>query len=363
MAKAYVRNDSQFVWITFSHNKKRYRRKTKYEASKENIKVVEKEVLPVLMAKIKTGEIILEKDDVSTKTFEYYSKLFVKTKRGLKENTYTNYVNQSKFWNDFFKDREPSTIKKSEVKEILFSMNIEVVTMKGYLCTLRGICNEAIEDETLEKNPADIKLPKGKRREILPFSKEEVKRLLDHADGFFKCFLAVAFYTGCRTGELLAMKWQNVDFKNKRIWIDSTVGNYKEDVPKTGKFRYVPIFDILIPYLKEQEMRTGLGNYVFCTKKSTPYSSTNLYQHHWKPLTRRAKVPIRRLYETRHTFATNMLDSQQFSLNQIASWLGHGSVQTLIANYNKFIPSEIAKFDSNFDVFDTENVTKKTRTA
>lgn len=362
MAKAYIRKDSQFIWVTFSVNKKRYRKKTKFEATKSNLKLVQNEVLPVMMHKIKAGEILLEKDKNNNK-FEYYSKLFLKTKRSLKENTYKAHYNKTNFWNNIFKNRDITSIKKSEVKKIIFYLNIEVVSMKGYLCTLRGIFNEAIDDEVLERNAADIKLPKTKAKEILPFSKEEVKKLLDNAEGFFKCFLAVAFYTGCRTGELLAMKWQNIDYANKRIWIDATVGSYKENIPKTGKSRYVPIFDFLIPYLKEQEKRTGLGNYVFCTKSKKPYASTNLYQYFWKPLLKRSKIPLRRLYETRHTFATNMLDSKLFSLNQIAAWLGHSSVQTLIQNYNKFIPSEIAKFDSNFDVFDTKKVTEIFRSA
>ena len=47
MAKAYTRKDSKLVWITFSHNKKRYRRKTKYAATKKNLDLVTKEVLPI----------------------------------------------------------------------------------------------------------------------------------------------------------------------------------------------------------------------------------------------------------------------------------------------------------------------------
>ena len=50
-----------------------------------------------------------------------------------------------------------------------------------------------------------------------------------------------------------------------------------------------------------------------------------------------------------------MLDSKKFSLNQIANWLGHNSVQTLIRHYNKFIDSEVNKFDSDFDVFNEED--------
>ena len=61
MAKAYMRPDSQYIWVTFSINKKRYRQKTRYEANEKNLVFVQKEVLPVLMHEIKKGSVILEK--------------------------------------------------------------------------------------------------------------------------------------------------------------------------------------------------------------------------------------------------------------------------------------------------------------
>ena len=57
MAKAYARNDSPFVWISFSYDKKRYRKKTKYLIG--DISKVQKEVIPLMMAKIKSGDILV----------------------------------------------------------------------------------------------------------------------------------------------------------------------------------------------------------------------------------------------------------------------------------------------------------------
>lgn len=360
MAKSYMRKDSQFIWVTFSINKKRYRKKTKYEATKSNLKLVQNEVLPVMMHKIKTGEILLEKDKNNNK-FEYYSKLFLKTKRGLRPNSYKQYCTQVNFWNEHFESMDIKTIKASKIKEIIFSLNVEVSTMRDLLGRLKAIFDEALIDDEITVNPAErIKLPRSEKKRFLPFTKEEVNELLSNSEDYFKCYLAVGFYTGMRTGEILALKWQNINFEKKLIYIDATVGQYEEQATKTlSSTRYVPIFEALIPYLKEQQKRTGLGNYVFCTRNGTHMQSTNLINHRWKPLLKRLHIPYRRLYETRHTFATNMLSSNAFSLNQIAAWLGHSSIQTLISKYNNYIPSEIAKFDSKFDVFVTKKVTIK----
>jgi len=361
MAKLYLRKDSPMIWVTFSHKGVRYRRKTKYINSDENMKKAEEE-LPIFMRKVKSGELILDKVDF--KTFKYFSDLMLKSKIHLRDTTYSSLLSKTKIINNEFGDRNIADIKASEIKSFILNKPIKVSSMKKYLYLIRQVFDEAVLDEEISDNIADkVKLPKEKNyTEIKPFSKEEVNRLLLHAKGYMKNMLAVALYTGIRTGELLALKWQNIDYNNKKIYIDSTVGNYKESATtKTGRGRYVPIFDVLVPYLKEQEKQTGLNTYLFTNHLGTTLKPSNIYRYEWLPLLKRAKVPRRRLYDTRHTFATNMLDSKAFTLNQIANWLGHSSVQTLIRHYNKFIDSEINKFESNIDVFSTKkdiNVTK-----
>jgi integrase len=345
--------------VTFSINKKRYRQKTRYEANEKNLVFVQKEVLPVLMHEIKKGSVILEKS--VKKNFKYYSDLFLKTKRDLKPNSYRQYESQIIFWNKYFGDREINDIKPSEIKEIIFNLTVKPQTQRDMLARLKSIFEEAELDEAITSNPAKkVKIPRAAKRKILPLAKDEVTEILNNATDFFKCYLAIGFYTGMRTGEILALKWQNVNLDKKLIFVDATVGTYEEQDTKTNEStRYVPIFEPLIPYLKEQQQRNGLSKYVFSTKTGRHYSSTNLIKHFWKPLLRRLHIPYRRLYETRHTFATNMIASNKFSLNQIASWLGHSNIQTLISKYNNYIPSEIAKFDSKFNVFDTENDTQQ----
>ena len=342
------------MWVSYSVDKKRYREATEFEATEENLIYVQKVELPRRLEELKKGK------SFKLKTFEHYSKLMLKSKKYLRETSYYTISKKVDIWCNHFKSRDIDDIKASELKLFLFEKDIKITSMKKYLYVASQIFEEAMLDEVITNNPAKkIILPKDKPKEIKPFSREEVNRLLLHSEGWFKNMIAVALYTGIRTGEMLAMKWQNVDFKNKRICIDSTVGNYEEsNTTKTNKTRYVPIFDALMPYLKDQALKTGLNKYVFSSHLGTTLRPSNLYQYNWLPLLRKAKVPRRRLYDTRHTFATNMLDSKKFTLNQIANWLGHNSVQTLIRHYNKFIDSEISKFESNFDVFDTQNDTQ-----
>ena len=349
----YKKKDSPYLYINISINKKRYFINTRFTHDKINhVKEVE---LPLLRAKLINKEIILEKEEVLNKTFRYYSELYLNSKQYLKHGTRVRYENCCERFNLTFGDLIIKEIKTSEIKNYLYNLNVKSLTFRNYLNVFKGIFNEALLDDELSNNPCErIKAPKNIKKDIEPFSLYEVNLILSNSSGWFKNFLATAFYTGARTGELFALKWQNVDFKNKRIYINATRGDYNEGSPKTGKNRYVPMFDTLVLYLKSQKKITGMKEYVFLTERGNNLTSSNLANYNWYPLLKRISVPKRVIYNTRHTFATNMITSGNFTLNQIASWLGHSNLRMLINHYNKFISSEIDNFNSNIDVFCTD---------
>ncbi len=314
---------------------------------------VKNEVLPLVRTKILSGEITLEKEIVNKKSFGYYSNFFLKTKeKTVKPNTIRLYNFAVSKFDEKFKDTDIKNIKPSDIKKHLFDMNTSTSSMKVVLSVVSSIFNEAVLDDEILSNPCSkIKLGKVVKKEILPFSKDEVSKILNQADTWFANFLAAGFYTGARTGELIALKWQNVDLKNKKIYIDSTRGQGGEGTTKTGKSRYVPIFDMLVPYLEKQQRLTGMKRYVFLTPGGKNLQASTIYRFFWEPLLRQLNIPYRKIYTTRHTFATTMLASGKFSLNQIASMMGHSDINTLIQHYNKFIDSESMKIDTNIDVF------------
>ncbi len=207
-----------------------------------------------------------------------------------------------------------------------------------------------ILDEAILTNPCKgIKKPKNQKKEVEPFSVDEVSLILNLSDSWFKNFLAISFW------EVVALKWQNIDLNKKKIYINATKCDYaKESTPKTGN-RYVPIFDSLIPFLKEQKKITGLKTYVFYSETGSLLNGSNLKSYYWYPLLKRIGLPKRVLYNTRHTFATNMITTNKFSLNQVAYWLGHTNIKMLIQHYNKYITSDLDKIDNSFDVFSVKN--------
>ncbi|MEA3289553.1 MAG: site-specific integrase [Campylobacterota bacterium] len=351
------RKNSPYLQINLSINGKRYTKQTKFlKDKKEDWKRAKEEFLPVFRAKIISGEISLDKKESSIKTFKYYSELYIKTKV-LKPSTTKTYKAFLNRWNSHFGSKDIKTIKPSEIKEVLYNFNVKSSASNQYLIIIRGVFDEAVLDEIIQDNPArKIKAARSQPKTdvVFPFDQDEVNTILDGANGWLKNFLAFAFYTGARTGEIIAMKWQNVDFKKKRIYIDATRGHYEEGTTKTGKARYIPLFDSLVPYLKEQETRTGLHTYVFLTDNGKHTCSQNLGDVYWKPLLKRLRIPYRSIYQTRHTFATTMLNSKKLSMNQLALILGHSTIQMIIKHYNKFLQDELEQINTNINPFEVK---------
>ena len=97
----------------------------------------------------------------------------------------------------------------------------------------------------------------------------EIFLYLLYGRGVFKNILGVAFFTGMRAGEILALKWKDIDFENKSITIEfqRTRGYTKK--PKTkSSARTIDMISQCEVFLREQRKITGLGEYVFLNTKN-----------------------------------------------------------------------------------------------
>ena len=317
------------------------------------------DLLPNVLFQIQTGQIdITPKSEV--KTVADYAELFLKSKKVLvKESTYIRY--DSIIRNQIlplFGDRAINSIKLSEIKKWYnYWITQRSSATAIYIAnTFSAIFKEAFYDEAIEKNPFDyIKRPKKLQGEAQPFEKDVMLQLIEGAEGWFQNFLALSFFTGLRTGEAVALKWEDIDFTIQELEVKRSRRYGKDITPKTQKsIRVVPIFDELLPYLKMQRELTKeiQSEYVFLSVNNEPFNDGNrIRDYHWKRLLKKLGIPYQRLYDTRSSFATMMLSSGKFSINQVAQMMGHTNIEMLIHKYNKFIPSEIKRIDKSIGLF------------
>ncbi len=289
--------------------------------------------------------------------FTYYSSLYLEFKKHeLKFSTLDKYTNIIRDRiNPVFGDMNVQDIKPSTVKKWLYDLDdIGGKSKRIYLSVLSGILQEALYDEEILRNPVrSVKLPKFTTPKIKPFTADEVKLIMNHAkNDNYKYYLAVAFYTGMRSGEIIALKKTDIDFKNNTITVQRTRSRFGESSPKTRySIRDIPILDLLYPYLKELYNKHD-HEYLFVTQFNKPYRDTTVFQSDfWKPSLKELNIEYRRPYNARHTYATNMLYHNLVSPVQLAQLLGHANTQMVFDVYVNYIDSFNNDFDRSITIY------------
>jgi integrase len=213
----------------------------------------------------------------------------------------------------------------------------------------------AVADGLIPRNVADgLKLPKLSREEINSLSREEARRLLDAARGErLEALYVLALNTGMRQGELLALKWDDVDLEGGVLRVRRTLTRagkvYATGEPKTRNSRRVirltgaaveALRRHLSRQLEEMERVGSLyqpGGLVFATGAGTIINPSNLRNRSLKTLLKVAGLRPVRFHDLRHTCATLLL-SQNVNPKIVSEMLGHASVSITLDVYSHLMP-------------------------
>ncbi|MEN4046998.1 site-specific integrase [Sulfurimonas sp. NWX367] len=289
--------------------------------------------------------------------FHYYSSLYLEFKKeDLKFSTFDKYKNIIKDRiNPIFQDMQVQDIKPSNIKKWLLTLSdIGGKSKRIYLSILRGILQEALYDELITRNPVSlVRLPKYSTPRIVPFNADEVKMIMNNTPNEnYRFYLAFAFYTGMRSGEIIALKKSDIDLKNMTIKVQRTRSRYGESTPKTTySIREIPIIKLLKPYILELYNKHD-NEYLFVTQYNKPYNTTNVFQEKfWKPSLKELGIEYRRPYNARHTYATNMLYNNLVTPVQLAQLLGHANTQMVYDVYVNYIERFNDKFDRSIEIY------------
>ena len=246
MASVYARNG--ILQIKFKTKGNGYKQKsTGLKDTPENRKIVLNQLIPALEFKLKEKE---KAKKIDFEPFEKFANLYLLGKEDLK--TYFEIQSRVKKICTFFKNRDIRSIKVSELRAWIAQFNISSKTIKSYITDCRGVFDIAIQEEILDKNPfVHIKLKKNineEKEDIQPFTAEEVERILKAAPMPLKNYLAIGFYTGMRSGEILGLQVSDIDFTSNIISVRRSISKGAISTPKTeNSARDVPLFNVLKP--------------------------------------------------------------------------------------------------------------------
>ena len=226
-----------------------------------------------------------------------------------------------------------------DIEEFISELPCSQKRTKNVLVPLRCLFKFALKAGLVEKNPMQlIESIKIAKPDIHPLSMDEVMLFLEHVSSRYRNFFVVAFFTGLRFGEMAVLKWKNVDFKLGVIRVRETRVRGEEGPPKTRRsVRDVKMLAPVVEALRNQRRSTmGKSEYVFLNQYGRPLLPDTMNQHVWKPALRKAGLKERSLYQTRHTFATLMLDAGELP-GWVQQMMGHETLQMIHENYYSHI--------------------------
>ena len=219
--------------------------------------------------------------------------------------------------------------------------------------TLSKALKEATDDAMIPRNAAaSVKPPQARKEEIQPLSRDEVRSFLDTVAGDrLEALYVVAISAGLRQGELLGLRWEDLDLDAGVLQVRRTLSETRDgrvfEPPKSGKGRSVRLtrraVTALRSHRKQQlEERVNLGpawaenGLVFASEAGTPIGGRNLIRH-FKIRLQRAGLPDIRFHDLRHTCATLLL-RQGVHAKFVQELLGHGDVALTLNVYSHVLP-------------------------
>lgn len=226
-----------------------------------------------------------------------------------------------------------------DIEEFRSEMKCSNKRKNNVLVPMRSLIKFALKAGLIDKNPMDlIENLTVSKPEIYPMSIDEVHRFLDVVKPQYKNFFTVAFYTGMRFGEMAGLKWKNVDFRLGVIKVRETRVRGEEGSPKTkGSIRDIKMLPPVVEALRDQRKATmGKSDYVFLSFYGRPLLPNSVNYRTWKPALKKAGFKPRSLYQTRHTFATLMLDGGELP-GWVQKMMGHESLKMILERYYSYI--------------------------
>ena len=229
-------------------------------------------------------------------------------------------------------------------------------TVRQIHSVLSRALDQAVRWGTLPRNVCKATTPpKPDAEEIKPLDAEQARRLLRTAGGErFEALYVLAVTAGLRIGELLALRWQDVDLEasGATLRVQRTKSTAKSGpiftTPKNGKGRSITLTRHATEALKAHRVaqnaeRLKVGSLwqdyglIFCTHGGRPLDSHNVARTSFKPLLQRAELPDIRFHDLRHTCATLLL-SRGHHPKLVQELLGHSSVALTLDRRSHVMP-------------------------
>ena len=222
--------------------------------------------------------------------------------------------------------------------------------------TLHKALKQAVADGLIPRNATEaVTPPQVRKEEIRPLTAEQVKAFFAiERDDRLEALYVLAVHTGLRQGELLGLKWDDVDLEAGTLQVRRTLTTAKGGpvltAPKTkGSRRTVKLSQTALEalkshldgQLKEIDLAGDLwreNGLIFASESGEPLDRRYITTHHFKPLLKKAGLPQIRFHDLRHTCATLLL-SKNVNPKVVSEMLGHTTIAITLDTYSHVLPN------------------------
>ncbi len=226
-------------------------------------------------------------------------------------------------------------------------MGVTPETLRKVFVTLNSILEHGVKGRYISHNPAIyVQRPKG--NDLSDEGEEDgngvmnilqpngIRGLLDASStGKDRVLFMTAVLTGMRQGELLGLKWDDIDWDNCQIRVKRTYNHGKFYPPKTkASKRKIDLAPELVHELKKWKLACPKGELtlVFPTSIGTPESGDNIRNRRFFPALERAGLDRIRFHDLRHTYASLLIDQGE-NCKYVQVQMGHSSIKITMDTY------------------------------
>jgi len=206
---------------------------------------------------------------------------------------------------------------------------------------LRRILDRAIVYGIIKHNPVIatdiIRDKKIDNREV--YTKDEVTLIINNAEPWLSLFVQTMVSLGLRSGEVIALKFNDIDFKQRVIKVERSIRKGIIGSTKTGETRFIDIpLELNNKLLNFYHAQKNKSEWVFTHSRSGEHYKDCSYitRRHFKPLLEHLGIKYKSLYSLRHTYATLSLQGGQ-NINYVSKQLGHKDIKTTLDYYVKYL--------------------------
>lgn len=257
-------------------------------------------------------------------------------KPNLRYSTWSVYEGHTRNHFNDFDELKVNRITTAKIEKWIADRQKEgmhILTLRKVLVTLGQIMAYAVRHNYIDHNPVrDIERPKGqgneKEQKIRVLSPVEIKKFIDAVtDQKYRTLFKLAIFSGARQGEILGLKWSDIDWNNSQIHIQRTYNNQAwYNVKTVSSNRRIDLGPSMITELKRWKIACQPNKFdlVFPNHAGNPINHNNLINRYFNPALKAAGLPKIRFHDLRHTYASLLIEQGE-NIKYIQSQLGHSS--------------------------------------